>query len=162
MAGIFFFFSLFSLSWYLLFQSQNRDSLLHWTWFRRHSRGGSEEGEAGRDRATTDISGQRGLRFRKCMMTWKSWTSCPDHLNLLSWRCFVEGRGGAGEVWYSREYSGPQILPHLCCGGPTGRNWSFLGHYGPPLASIRKQKIKRKHLEWVLPHSEDKWQQRRK
>ena len=52
---------------------------------RRHDGGGSEEGEAVRDGATTDISGQRGLKLRKWVMTWKAGTSCPDHLNILSW-----------------------------------------------------------------------------
>ena len=52
---------------------------------RRHDGGGSEEGEAVRDGATTDISGQRGLKLRKWVMTWKAGMSCPDHLNILSW-----------------------------------------------------------------------------
>lgn len=142
-AGIFFFF-LFSVWADICSFSPRQTHSFTEHDSRRHNGGGSEEGEAGRDGATTDISGQRGLRFRKCMMTWKSWTSCPNHLNLLSWDALWRegvGLGRLSTLGVLRTWS--PASPLLC--GPY-RKVGFLGALWPSLDFYEKAENKRENI----------------
>lgn len=110
--------------------------------------------------------GQRGLTFRKQVMTWKTLISCPEYLNQLSWdalwRKGSECPMGLGRLESLWECAGPGVSAYLCWVRPTERQ-AYLEHFGSLSISTRKQQTEgRKHLEWVLSHSKEKWQQRRK
>ena len=127
---------------------------------RRHTGGDSEEGRGVRDGTKKDTSWTKRITFRKQVTTWKTLTSCPEYLNQLSWDA-LWGKGsecplGLGRLESLWECSGPGVPAYFCGARPTERR-AYLEHFGSLSISMRKQQIGgRKHLEWVLSHSEEK------